>query len=73
MRLKDIIDDKSSLSESAPGMRGKTTFNDAKAWISMCQNGEASEKDLSLYNQLLTISKKLGGRTTVIEVLRAMN
>lgn len=60
------------LKESAPGMRGITTTSDAIAWIEKCESGEASEKDLSLYVQLKTISKKLGGRSTVIEVLKAM-
>jgi hypothetical protein len=66
MRLDDI------LNESAPGKKGKTTATDAKAWLLRCQNGEASEKDMSLYGQLQSISKKLGGKTTVIEVLKAM-
>lgn len=61
-----------SLKESAPGCRGITTAADAVAWIEKCECGEASEKELSLYNQLKTISKNLGGRSTVIEVLRAM-
>jgi len=61
-----------ALKESAPGQRGITTYADAIAWIEKCEKGEASEKDLSLYDQLKSISKKLGGRSTVIEVLRAM-
>lgn len=65
MRIKDLF-------ESAPGMKGKTTSFDAQIWISKCVNGEASEKDMSLYNQLQTISKNLGGKTTVIEVLKNM-
>jgi hypothetical protein len=65
MRLKQLI-------ESAPGTRGKTTATDAKEWLYNCQNGMASEKDLTLYGQLQTIAKNLGGKTTVIEVLKAM-
>lgn len=65
MRLED-------LKESAPGKRGKTTSKDAYEWLSKCQSGEADEKDMTLYKQLQNISKKLGGRTTVIEVLKAM-
>lgn len=65
MRLQDLF-------ESAPGMKGKTTTVDAQIWLSQCVNGEASEKDMALYNQLQTISKKLGGKTTVIEVLKSM-
>jgi len=65
MRLED-------LKESAPGFKGKTTSKDAKAWLSKCQSGEASEKDMSLYGQLQNIAKKLGGKTTVIEVLKVM-
>ena len=61
-----------ALQESAPGCKGVTTSADAVAWIEKCECGEASEKDMSLYNQLKTIAKKLGGRTTVIEVLKAM-
>lgn len=62
----------SELSESAPGFKGRTTSKDAIAWLEKCKCGDATDKDLSLYNQLKTISKKLGGRTTVIEVLKAM-
>jgi len=58
------------LTESAPGMKGRTTTFDAIEWIAKCKSGEASEKDISLYGQLKKISKKLGGRTTVIEVLK---
>ncbi len=65
MRLEDLL-------ESAPGKKGKTTTNDAKNWIELCQNGNASEKDLLLFNQLKDISKKFGGKTTVIEVLKHM-
>jgi hypothetical protein len=61
-----------ALKESAPGQRGITTTADAIAWIEKCESGEASEKDLTLYGQLKTISKNLGGRSTVIEVLKAM-
>lgn len=61
-----------ALKESAPGMRGITTPADAIAWIEKCKCGEATEKDMTLYNQLITISKNLGGRSTVIEVLKAM-
>ena len=66
MRLED-------LKESAPGTKGKTTSKDALEWLSKCESGDASEKDLTLYGQLKSISKKLGGKTTVIEVLKAMN
>jgi hypothetical protein len=62
----------SDLKESAPGIKGKTTEEDAKKWVAMCQNGEASEKDIDLFKQLQLISKKLGGKTTVIEVLKLM-
>lgn len=65
MRLKH-------LKESAPRQKGKTTSTDAREWLSRCESGEASEKDLELYNQLKSISTKLGGKTTVIEVLKAM-
>jgi hypothetical protein len=61
-----------ALQESAPGCRGVTTSTDAIAWIEKCECGEASEKELTLYNQLKTISKNLGGKSTVIEVLKAM-
>ena len=61
-----------ALKESAPGCRGITTAADAIAWIEKCECGEATEKELTLYNQLKTISKNLGGRSTVIEVLKAM-
>lgn len=60
------------LKESAPGNKGKTTASDAQSWIDLCQSGEATEKDLLLYKQLKDISKKLGGKTTVIEVLKHM-
>ena len=65
MRLEDLI-------ESAPGYKGKTTSADAKKWIELCQNGDATEKDLELFKQLKDISKKFGGKTTVIEVLKMM-
>jgi len=65
MRLKE-------LKESAPGVKGRTTAVDAIDWLEKCKSGEASEKDLNLYSQLKSISKKLGGKTTVIEVLKAM-
>lgn len=65
MRIED-------LKESAPGKKGKTTASDATVWLTKCQNGEATDKDLTLYNQLKEISKRLGGKTTVIEVLKAM-
>jgi len=65
MRLED-------LKESAPMTKGKTTAKDAEAWIAKCKSGDASEKDLTLYGQLKTISRKLGGKTTVIEVLKKM-
>lgn len=61
-----------ALQESEPGCKGVTTSADAVAWIEKCECGEASEKDMILYNQLKTIAKKLGGRTTVIEVLKVM-
>ncbi len=60
------------LKESAPGLKGKTTAVDAQEWLEKCKNGDATAKDLALYKQLQEISKKLGGRTTVIEVLKAM-
>lgn len=62
----------SHLKESAPGKKGKTTAVDAVAWLEKCECGEATEKDLTLYGQLKNIAKKLGGKTTVIEVLKAM-
>lgn len=65
MRLHD-------LKESAPGLKGRTTPVDAIEWLERCKSGDASDKDLTLYNQLKAISKKLGGKTTVIEVLKAM-
>ena len=65
MRLSDLF-------ESAPGCKGKTTSEDARIWIEKCESGAASEKDLELFSQLKSIAKKLGGRTTVIEVLKAM-
>ncbi len=61
-----------NLKESAPGMKGKTTSIDAHEWLNKCKNGEASDKDLELFSQLQNISKNLGGKTTVIEVLKAM-
>lgn len=65
MKLEDLL-------ESAPGKKGKTTTTDAKNWLELCQSGEASEKDMMLFKQLKDISKKLGGKTTVIEVLKYM-
>lgn len=61
-----------ALKESAPGQRGITTAADARAWITKCEIGQADEKDISLYNTLRTIAKKLGGKSTVIEVLKVM-
>lgn len=65
MRLED-------LKESAPGRKGITTAKDAEEWIERCKCGDASDKDLSLYSQLKSIARKLGGKTTVIEVLKKM-
>ena len=65
MRLQD-------LKESLPGKKGKTTARDAHQWVEMCRSGHADEKDLSLLSQLQNISKKLGGKTTVIEVLKLL-
>lgn len=60
------------LFESAPGTKGKTTASDASSWLLSIEKGEASEKDIHLYNELKKISKSLGGKTTVIEILKLM-
>lgn len=53
------------LKESAPGTKGKTTAADAKAFVSDAANAE-------FIGELKRIAKKMGGVTTVIEVLKAM-
>lgn len=66
MRISDLF-------ESAPGKKGRTTQEDVRIWLDRINSGEADEKDVTLFNQLKAISKKLGGKTTVIEVLKAMD
>lgn len=53
------------LKESAPGMKGKTTSSDARKFIEDPANSE-------FINELKRIAKKMGGETTVIEVLKAL-
>jgi len=60
------------LKESAPRRRGKTTANDVRVWLDKIDNGEATESDIQLYDDLKKISRKLGGKTTVIEILKAI-
>ena len=68
-----------ALKESAPGQKGITTKSDALNWIARCESGDASDTDMQLYgaikvlyNEVITISKQLGGKSTVFEVLSAM-
>jgi len=79
MRIQD-------LQESLPGRSGPTRPEDAAAWVSNCrlriandETSTATDTDVELFNkihgihgQLMTIAKKLGGRTTVIEVLKLL-
>lgn len=65
MRLND-------LKESLPGKKGRTTSIDAKKWLENCNCGQAGEKDMTMLGQLKKISKNLGGKTTVIEVLKLL-
>lgn len=60
------------LQESAPRKRGKTTANDVSQWLEKINNGEATESDIQLFDDLKKISRKLGGKTTVIEILKAI-
>lgn len=60
------------LEESAPRKRGKTTANDVRIWLDKINNGEATENDIQLFDDLKSISRKLGGKTTVIEILKAI-
>ncbi|HIP33322.1 MAG TPA: hypothetical protein EYG89_00990 [Bacteroidia bacterium] len=60
------------LKESAPRKRGKTTAKDVRIWLEKIHNGEATKNDIQLYNDLKAISRKLGGKTTVIEILKAI-
>jgi len=62
----------SKLFESAPRKKGKTTANDVRVWLDKINNGEATEEDIQLYDDLKSISRKLGGKTTVIEILKAI-
>ena len=67
MRLDD-------LKESLPGKPGKTTKADAEAWVERCKNDfanlDAKDKELftklqKVYDQLMALSKELGGESTV--------
>lgn len=58
MRLENIM-------ESAPGKKGKTTAKDARAFV-------ANESNAEYIDQLKRIAKKMGGVTSVIEVLKAI-
>ena len=53
------------LNESAPGKKGKTTAKDAKEFVANPENAE-------FVAELKKIAKKMGGVTTVIEVLKAI-
>ena len=57
MRLEDLI------IESAPGERGKTTRKDAIKFVE-------DPKNADFIKELKRIAKKMGGITTVIEVLK---
>ena len=68
-----------ALKESAPGQKGITTKADAEKWLEQCKNGEASANDMklygaltALYDELMTVSKQLGGKSTVMQVLSMM-
>ena len=58
-----------SLSESAVGKKGRTSYKDAEAYINSAdENNEAQD----LIKQIKKVSKKLGGYTTVISILQAL-
>jgi len=65
MRLEKLL-------ESAPRKKGKTTANDVRIWLDKINKGEATESDIELFDDLKSISRKLGGKTTVIEILKAI-
>lgn len=66
MRLEDILENSGTeLNESAPGKKGKTTAKDAQAFIEDAANAD-------FIKELKNIAKKMGGTTTVIEVLKAL-
>ena len=72
MRISDLF-------ESAPGKKGITRVTDAKQWLENIKynidnnNTDAiPANDLELYNSLKALSKKFGGKTTIINVLQHM-